>query len=292
MRNLSSLTSVVLVAIVVCDCFHAVGNGAPPSCPPGNENCACLSQETCNGNLVCTNNVCVTGSGNAASSAASSETSAASTASTAGASSASSGGASSTSSESSNGSSQGSEGESDGAASSSSASGGQGDGGSSSSSASTSTGNNLIVNGDFSQGTAMWGIVYGSGTINVTGGELCATLSANQKAVLAWPQPAGTAGVSLGASVSYTLSYSARVQAGQGTPAPVGVDAKVGQTAPPNTADFETQASSPDNVTPSSQTFTHTFTPAMADSSAGVAFTFQPTVAEDVCFQNVQLVQN
>jgi Carbohydrate binding domain len=154
-----------------------------------------------------------------------------------------------------------------------------------------SSGTNLVTNGDFSQGTTGWGIVYGAATIAAMNSELCVTVQANQQAILGWPEPTGTAGVSL-STAPYTLSYMARVQASQGTPAPVSVDAKIGQTIAPYNADFETPGNAGDNVTASSQTFTHTFTPPAADTSAGLAFSFQATQAEDVCFKDVRLVQN
>ncbi len=154
-----------------------------------------------------------------------------------------------------------------------------------------SAGTNLVTNGDFSQGTASWGIVYGAATIAAMNGQLCVTVMANQQAILGWPEPSPAPGVAL-STASYTLSYTAVVTTSQGTPAPVSIDAKIGRTVAPYTADFETAANAGDNVTGTAQSFMHTFTPSAADSSAGLAFSFQASQGEEVCFKNVTLVQN
>lgn len=145
-------------------------------------------------------------------------------------------------------------------------------------------GTNLITNGDFSQGQTLWGLVSGSAPIAVNNGELCVTLSANSGVTLAWPQQATMPAPVLSMSASYTFSYKARA-----SQMPVTVDAKVGHTESPFTADFETGN---DGVTTSLQTFTHMFTPPQDDSSTGLAFSFSSPVMQDVCFQSVSLVQN
>jgi hypothetical protein len=144
-------------------------------------------------------------------------------------------------------------------------------------------GPNLVTNGDFSQGQAGWDVVYGPGMAMVTSGELCVS-GAGTLTILGWPEPSGTTGVAL-AAAAYTLSYSARVQGGNGN---VAIEAKVGQTAPPNNADFDTTM---DSASATSMTFSHTFTPPAADSSAGLAFSFSAPGAS-VCFKNVSLTQN
>jgi hypothetical protein len=143
---------------------------------------------------------------------------------------------------------------------------------------------NLITNGDFSQGMTLWNTVNGTQTITVTNGELCVDSPAGTVVTLAWPQNSTGPALTLSMSASYTFSYKARA-----TSMNVTVDAKVGHTASPYTADFETAS---DAVTTSEQPFTHTFTPAQDDSSTGLAFMFTSTNAQSVCFQAVSLVQN
>jgi hypothetical protein len=88
---------------------------------------------------------------------------------------------------------------------------------------------------------------------------------------------------------SYTLKYTAFAMAGGN----LTVNAKIGQTMSPYTADFSTN----DNVTAGPTPFTHMFTPSSGDDpSAGIAFTIPQTgnvtSATTVCFQNVSLIQN
>jgi hypothetical protein len=149
---------------------------------------------------------------------------------------------------------------------------------------------NLITNGNFADGTADWGITFGTATPSIVRGELCiAVAAANDTTtiVLGWPEPEGTPGVPLSATGSYTFSYTAH-----STVADVTMDAKVGDTVGPNylPVDFESET---DPITTAAKTFTHPFTPASgADPSAGLAFTFVSNVAQSVCFANVSLVAN
>jgi hypothetical protein len=149
---------------------------------------------------------------------------------------------------------------------------------------------NLITNGNFSMGQTGWAIVGGTGTITTPAGQLCVAVASGQMAVLGWPEPTGTPGLALVDGASYTLSYSAMA-----TPA-VTVDAKVGHTTTPFTADFETAAGS-DAVTSSFTSFVHPFTaPTNPETSAGIAFMIpqmgMASNAEMVCFESVSLVQN
>jgi hypothetical protein len=145
-------------------------------------------------------------------------------------------------------------------------------------------GTNLITNGDFSQGTTLWGTVPApSLTLNVTGNELCVNASTTL-ITLAWPQNSTMAALTLSMSATYTLSYMARA-----TQSTLTVDAKVGHTTAPYTADFETPS---DSVTTMLQPFTHTFMPPQDDSSTGLAFAFTSSGSQSVCFQSVSLVQN
>jgi hypothetical protein len=148
---------------------------------------------------------------------------------------------------------------------------------------------NLITNGDFSNGSTDWQTQDGSGTINVSGGQLCVT-GINTSVLLTWP--VGGNGAALTGGASYTFTYSAMATV------PLTVDAKVGETNSPYTADFDTPSGS-DAVTTSFMTFTHMFTESSSgDTSAGVAFTLAqgptnvPSGETQVCFQNISLVQN
>jgi hypothetical protein len=104
-------------------------------------------------------------------------------------------------------------------------------------------------------------------------------------ATLAWPQNSSSPAPTLTMGTSYTLSYQATA------PMTAAVDAKVGHTASPYTADFDTSPGS-DSLTSSLQTFTHTFTAAQDDSSTGLAFAITSSSSQSVCFANVSLVQN
>jgi hypothetical protein len=146
---------------------------------------------------------------------------------------------------------------------------------------------NVVTNGDFSQGATNWNIVAGNGTFTASGGKGCVAVDANQlnqTVTLGWPEPPGSPGAVLLPGDSYTFSYSAA-----STTAPVTMDAKVGQTTSPYTADFETAS---DAVTTTVTPFSHTFTATTGDPSAGIAFAFMASAPETVCFQNVSLVQN
>jgi hypothetical protein len=88
----------------------------------------------------------------------------------------------------------------------------------------------------------------------------------------------------LTSGTAYTFSYKAMATQA------VSVDAKIGESNAPYTADFESMS---DAVTTSAQTFAHTFTPSQSDTSAGVAFAFTAgSAANQVCFQSVSLHAN
>jgi hypothetical protein len=149
---------------------------------------------------------------------------------------------------------------------------------------------NLITNGNFTEATTDWAVVDGTATESIVAGDLCVAVTAANETttiVLGWPEPAGTAGVPLSATGSYTFSYTAHTTNAVG----VTMDAKVGHTvAPYLPVDFESQT---DPVRTTATTFTHPFTPASgADTSAGLAFSFVSGVAQSVCFANVSLVLN
>jgi hypothetical protein len=138
----------------------------------------------------------------------------------------------------------------------------------------------------------LWAIVSGNGTPTATNGSLCVFVSTSATAILGWPEPQGTPGPALTPGASYTFTYMA-----QATPA-ISVDAKVGHSMSPYTADFETPLGG-DPVTASFTTFTHTFMAptSPAETSAGIAFAIPASgvaasPGAQVCFKNVNLVQN
>jgi hypothetical protein len=151
---------------------------------------------------------------------------------------------------------------------------------------------NVVTNGDFSvstSGQTYWGVVAGNGTLTISNGMGCVAVPANSNATLGWPEAPNTMGTPILAADSYTLKYTAFAMTGGN----LTVNAKIGQTMSPYTADYSTN----DNVTAGPTPFTHTFTPSSGDdSSAGIAFmipqTGNVTGPTTVCFQNVSLVQN
>jgi hypothetical protein len=148
---------------------------------------------------------------------------------------------------------------------------------------------NLILNGDFSQGGNFWSIVSGTGTPTANNGALCVFVGAQTYAILGWPEPQGTLGPPLTPGAMYTFSYMA-----QATPA-VAIDAKVGHSMSPFTADYETPAGVGDAVPASFMMFSHTFMAptSPAETSVGIAFQIpasgSTTSVEQVCFKNVSL---
>jgi hypothetical protein len=149
---------------------------------------------------------------------------------------------------------------------------------------------NLITNGNFADGTAKWAIVSGTATESIVSGELCIAVTAanvTTTIVLGWPEPAGSAGIPLSATGSYTFSYTANA-----TVESVTVNATVGDSMGPTyrPIDFESRT---DAVATTPTTLTHPFTPANgADTSAGVSFSFVSRVAQSLCFSSVSLVEN
>src|SRR5580698_5082027 len=150
------------------------------------------------------------------------------------------------------------------------------------------TGPTLITNGDFSMGTSYWvPMPMADGMLATHSGpppQLCVAVPSGEMVVLAW-----TPGVMLSPGATYTFTYSAMA-----TPA-VTVDAKVGHSSSPYTADFETQSGS-DAISTSFNTFVHSFTAPTnpVETSAGIAFGIPQTgnvgAAETVCFEEVSLV--
>src|SRR6185437_12047614 len=164
-------------------------------------------------------------------------------------------------------------------------SGGSPSTGGSTGSGGSSPGNNLITNGDFSQGETNWHVE--NGTASVNGSQYCAS-SLNSGALFGWQNM--TTPLVLSGSASYTLSYQA---SGQNNAA---LHIKVAHAVDPFTPDdYDPMMNNGqlvnDQIGTSLQTFTHTFTPMNGDdSNAGVAFFVES--GQNICLANVSLVAN
>ncbi len=148
---------------------------------------------------------------------------------------------------------------------------------------------NLVTNGDFSQGMSDWAVQGGSnasGFPSAATPYLCVTLNNNVSYVIGWTPPSP---LDLPPGTSYTLSYKAWTT---GSTA-VDVEAKVGLSYSPYTADLD--VNSPQDSVQTSQTFVHTFTTTTDDPSAGIAFLVvgsSATSGNNICFDDVTLVRN
>lgn len=165
-----------------------------------------------------------------------------------------------------------------------SGSGGMTGGGGMTGSGGQSGGTNIVVNGDFSNGSSSWGIPYMMGQVNqsVTGGQFCVTLGAASVATIGYPSGA-TPPFQISGGVSYTLSYQAS-STGNLT-----VEAKVGDVNPPNDATGSDWMNEP--VNGSLQPFMHTFTRGSTNSMMGIAFNVMGGPGT-FCVDNVSLIQN
>jgi hypothetical protein len=150
----------------------------------------------------------------------------------------------------------------------------------------TTQGDNLVLNGDFSQGGMYWGISSGSGGIDAGTNQLCVTVGMGSGTVyLGWPQPSSMAGMNLTSGTMYTFSYKAQTAQGNLT-----IEAKVANSMGSSNYMPVDSDSTMDMVTGSLQAFTHTFTPTSNDVSAGVVFIFSSQSADTICFESVSVV--
>ena len=170
--------------------------------------------------------------------------------------------------------------------------GGNGTGGTSATGGSPGTGgnpaNNLIANGDFSQGDTNWGVPNGSPTSKgVQNGQYCLTLNnGSGQVILGWGGTAVSANLS--ANVNYTLSFQASASSSlSGFDTHVGSAVSVGGSYPLD------KDLGNDTIGTSLQTFTHMFSLTSADSQAGVAFLISVSTGNStVCVDNVILTAN
>ena len=255
------------------------GSGGSGNCTPGTLGCAC-NGSSCNDGLSCATDInqCVsigtgsggasasggaTGSGGAVSSGGDTGTGGSATGGAAGGGSTGSGGATATG----------------GAA----AGGATGTGGSATGSGGSSPGNNLVTNGDFSQGMMDWNLTGSPSSSGVNNGEYCMMLTMSQgQIILGWGD--SSTSLNLMANVNYTLTYQARASNG------ATVDVHIGQAVGSFNLDKDLGNDSPGSGT---QTFTHMFSLTGADPQAGVAFlvTTSSSSGSMICFDNLVVTQ-
>jgi len=145
-------------------------------------------------------------------------------------------------------------------------------------------GTNLVVNGDFSNGSTGWGLpaMMGQVTQNVNGGQFCVTVALGS-ATIGYPSGAASPFPITG-GVPYTFSYQASSTGN------LMIESKVGDINPPaydaTGSDFMNE-----QVGASLQTITHTFTRGPTDSTMGVAFNLSGGPGT-FCLDNVSVTAN
>jgi hypothetical protein len=150
-----------------------------------------------------------------------------------------------------------------------------------------SNGTNLIVNGDFSNGLAGWGVTVQAGSLGsqtISDGQLCMGLGVYTTVTLGFPSDISGA-FALTSGANYQISYQASTTVSTGQ-----FEVKVGSDVPPYTqTDFLTDSDVPGS---SPLTFTHLFTSATSDPQAGLAFNIVSGTASSttVCVSHVSLV--
>ncbi len=266
------LVVVASAGLAVASCSHPTGTGTSGTggsngtggsgnCPVGSVGCPCIGT-TCDQDLSCAdlgggNMVCVTTAGTGGN--------------TGSGGSVATGGTPGTGGTPATGGSPGTGGSGPGTGGTPATGGSPGTGG--------NPADNLIANGDFSQGDTNWHFENGAASVNGT--QYCTT-SINASALFGW-QDASTPLV-LSNGQSYTLSYRA-----SGSNNAV-LHIKVAHAVSPYTPD-DYETSPDDQLTANLQTFTHTFTPTMGnDDNTGVAFFVMS--GQNICIASVSLVAN
>lgn len=153
----------------------------------------------------------------------------------------------------------------------------------------SSPGNNLIANGDFSQGANNWGIPNGSpSNAGVNNGEYCLTLSNGSGTVIL-----GWGGTSISANLTANVNYALSFQASS-TGALSDFEVHVGSAVSVNGSYPIDYQVSPSNAPGNSLTsYTEMFTISTADPQAGIAFQVAASNGNPtVCVDNVSLIQN
>ena len=185
----------------------------------------------------------------------------------------------------------GSGGSGTGAGGSSTGAGGSGTGGSSGGTGGmsggtggSSGGTNLVMNGDFSNGSNGWGLpaMMGQVTQMVTNGQFCVMLQNTSSVTIGYPSGSVSPFQIIGGT-AYTFSYQAS-STGNLT-----IEAKVGQVSMPYDAtgsDFMNES-----VNGSLATIMHTFTRGSTDSNMGIAFNVSGGPGT-FCIDNVSITAN
>lgn len=151
--------------------------------------------------------------------------------------------------------------------------------------AGTCGGDNLITNGDFSNGSTHWQITQATTgvTSGMSGSMYCVSLPSYGEAFLGWGN--ATSSVAIVAGYGYTWAYTV-----SSTDPLYSFTAKIGHTVSPYTTVYTTSLDTP-SATP--RTFIHNFTPTYADTSAGLVFDiYASTGGATVCFDDVSLVRH
>lgn len=147
---------------------------------------------------------------------------------------------------------------------------------------------NLIQNGDFSEGNLLWDVNDGSTSIvpyTITGGALCVVVDEYQTFVaIGWPLDTAQA-LLLDPGASYELSYHAWTN----NPAYVDFEAKSGEAVSPYLEHFLDAVS----LSTSGTRFSHVFTPASSEPSGIVflVYSYGYYYSAEVCVDNVVLRQ-
>lgn len=151
-------------------------------------------------------------------------------------------------------------------------------------------GPNLVKNGDFSSGTAPWGVMSlgaqgpAPHAYRTTNGALCTTVTGGDWLFVGWPDDTHEDAFTIRAGASYELSF--RVSASGRLPLRATV--KVGHRMPPYTAAVEADVPLDVHSTP----FHVTFQSSRADDRAGVGFQIRATPTpgtSEVCLDDVAL---
>jgi hypothetical protein len=147
-----------------------------------------------------------------------------------------------------------------------------------------SGGTNLVMNGDFSNGSNGWGLPAMMGQVNqsVMNGQFCVMLQQLSSVTIGYPS-GGVPPFQITGGAAYTFSYQASSTGN------LSVEAKVGQTMMPYDAtgsDFMNES-----VNGSLSTITHTFTRGSTDSNMGIAFNVSGGPGM-FCIDNVSLTAN
>lgn len=282
----------------------ASDSDADGPCEPGNERCECYANRTCNAGLTCLSEICVDddeadngGSGGSGGSSGGSDSSSGGTDSDSGGSTSDSGGSTSDSggSASDAGGSAGADGSSSGGSGAGGATtttmggaGGSGTGGSGTDGSGGTGGpveGNLIQNGDFSDGDAHWDLTLSVGdpVVDAAGGAYCVQNTAEATyATFTLGYPLDLTEVfTIASGTSYVLSYRVKGYASY--------ELKIGQAAEPYTAlagVIEDSSASDSYVTQ-----THTIQATLGDPEAGFAITVLLGTSQNVCFDDISLIE-